>query len=535
MNKNSTKCAIMDICKTAFIVIFSITIIISVHAVPPATANVKAGVEHVVVFDAGSSGTRVHVFNLYKREDGGPLPVVDITVRSKQTLKVKPGLSAFAEKLDMEGTKSAMLELLDFANRFVPIAKRPRTPLLLKATAGLRAVKATSAEAVLEAVRNVFRKSEYQFVGPWVQIIPGYEEGGLSWVTANYLKGTFDPKANGKENPATHDSESDSGSIGVLELGGGSLQVTMQVDAARKIPEKDRFDFKIPNGRSYHVFAHSYLGFGQDYAQTVAMEKHADKNTVHNVVPIKPAGDPCYPKGYERYWSVEGCEASGTGTKELCADAKSKIVKGLGNGGQCYDQAIAFLQNSGADAPGKYSIPPLHGHFIAIENFWYVRNDLNLPMKWGKDERNKAIHKACETTTVAESNLNKPKDPKGCFALSYQNALIDTLKTRKENGAEVEIIHEINGADVDWALGAAIVHSIKKKSVIVVSDGIESYDTFKPTFMTVTFEMIGLIVAIAFLYMCFCRRLIFGFGKQGLSSSTDGIGNGILGSANKLV
>ena len=151
MNKNSTKCAIMDICKTAFIVIFSITIIISVHAVPPATANVKAGVEHVVVFDAGSSGTRVHVFNLYKRKDGGPLPVVDITVRSKQTLKVKPGLSAFAEKLDMDGTKSAMLELLDFANRFVPIAKRPRTPLLLKATAGLRAVKATSAEAVLEA------------------------------------------------------------------------------------------------------------------------------------------------------------------------------------------------------------------------------------------------------------------------------------------------------------------------------------------------------------------------------------------------
>ena len=68
-----------------------------------------------------------------------------------------------------------------------------------------------------------------------------------------------------------NDSESDSGSIGVLELGGGSLQVTMQVDAARKIPEKDRFDFKIPNGRSYHVFAHSYLGFGQDYAQTVAM------------------------------------------------------------------------------------------------------------------------------------------------------------------------------------------------------------------------------------------------------------------------
>ena len=121
------------------------------------------------------------------------------------------------------------------------------------------------------------------------------------------------------------------------------------------------------------------------------------------------------------------------------------------------------------------------------------------------------------------------------FCIELSKCFNRYTENTKENGAEVEIIHEINGADVDWALGAAIVHSIKKKSVIVVSDGIESYDTFKPTFMTVTFEMIGLIVAIAFLYMCFCRRLIFGFGKQGLSSSTDGIGNGILGSANKLV
>ena len=67
--------------------------------------------------------------------------MVDVSVRSKQTLKVKPGLSSFAEKLDLDGTKNGMLELLDFANRFVPRSKRRSTPLLLKATAGLRAVK----------------------------------------------------------------------------------------------------------------------------------------------------------------------------------------------------------------------------------------------------------------------------------------------------------------------------------------------------------------------------------------------------------
>ena len=54
---------------------------------PLDAADTKSGPTHIVVFDAGSSGTRVHVFNLYKRKDHGPLPVVDVSVRSKQTLR----------------------------------------------------------------------------------------------------------------------------------------------------------------------------------------------------------------------------------------------------------------------------------------------------------------------------------------------------------------------------------------------------------------------------------------------------------------
>eukprot|EP00943_MAST-04B_sp_MAST-4B-sp1_P006713 g6713.t1 len=498
-------------------------------------ADKSRGVEHVVVFDAGSSGTRVHVFNLYKRKDKGPLPVVDISVREKQTLKVKPGLSAFAEKLDLEGTKTAMLELLDFANRFVPLSKRASTPLILKATAGLRAVKASSAEAVLEAVRSVFRKSSYQFVGPWVQIIPGYEEGGLSWVAANYLKGTFDPPKKTPGSKATvHTSDSDSGSVGVIELGGGSLQVTLQVDAARKLPEKDTFNFKVPNGPSYHVYAHSYLGFGQDYAQKAVMSKYGDASD-GSTNPIAPNGDPCYPKGYERSWSVAGCEASAQGNKAACADAGSKVVKGTGDARKCNDLVNKFLKEGGPDAPGQYFVPPLRGHFIAIENFWYVRNDLKLPMDLSPDARQKAVKLACESTTVAENKDSKK--PKACFALSYHSALIDTLKARKEDGADVEVIHELNGADVDWALGAAIVQSIKNDNSVVVSDGdlSDSYDSFAPAYAVATFEIAGLVMTIAVLYTCVCRSLIFGRGKDLNGRAAGSIGISVLGGSNKLV
>ncbi|CAE8710767.1 unnamed protein product [Polarella glacialis] len=54
------------------------------------------GLQQVLVMDAGSSGTRIHIFNLL--QDSGHVPRVDQTVRSRQTLKVKPGLSQFALK-----------------------------------------------------------------------------------------------------------------------------------------------------------------------------------------------------------------------------------------------------------------------------------------------------------------------------------------------------------------------------------------------------------------------------------------------------
>ena len=501
---------------------------------PLDAADKSFGPMHIVVFDAGSSGTRVHVFNLYKRKDHGPLPVVDVSVRSKQTLKVKPGLSSFAEKLDLEGTKTAMLELLDFANRFVPRSKRRSTPLLLKATAGLRAVKASSAEAVLDAVRNVFRESEYQFIGPWVEIIPGFEEGGLSWVAANYLKGTFNPKKDPSSKASTHDSESDSGSIGVLELGGGSLQVTLQVDAARQLPIEDTFNFQIPQGRSYHVYAHSYLGFGQDYAQRAVMKKYGDVANP-GATPPAPNDDPCYPKGYERRWTVAACEASGGSGG--CADASSKIVKGAGESKKCYEMVSKFLKEGGPKAPGQYFVPPVRGKFIAIENFWYVRNDLKLPFDASSSARAKAAKTACEDNT-ASANLDKPKKPKSCFALSYQNALFDTLKARKSDGADIEIIHELNGADVDWALGAAIVHYIKKQNTVVVSeDAVKTYDSFLPAYVTTTAEIGGMIITMATLYVCVCRGLLFGQGKTLDGRPAHGIGLGVLGSStgNKLV
>ena len=120
----------------------------------------------------------------------------------------------------------------------------------------------------------------------------------------------------------------------------------------------------------------------------------------------------------------------------------------------------------------------------------------------------------------------------------YQNALFDTLKARKSDGADIEIIHELNGADVDWALGAAIVHYIKKQNTVVVSDdAVKSYNSFLPAYVTTTAEIGGMIITMATLYVCVCRGLLFGQGKGLNGRPAHGIGLGVLGgnAGNKLV
>merc|ERR1711964_581223 len=96
-------------------------------------------------------------------------------------------------------------------------------PALLKATAGLRAVQhVEKAEAILQRVRETLAKSGYRFEMSWADIIKGKEEAGLAWVAANYLQGNFVAPS------------SSASSLGIIEMGGGSTQVTFEVNPVEK-------------------------------------------------------------------------------------------------------------------------------------------------------------------------------------------------------------------------------------------------------------------------------------------------------------
>ncbi|KPP58894.1 hypothetical protein Z043_123240 [Scleropages formosus] len=88
---------------------------------------------------------------------------------------IKPGLSAYADEPDK--CKDGVQELLGVAMETVPMALWKSTPVVLKATAGLRLLPGEKATHLLDKVRNVFSESPFLSRADSVSIMDGTDEG----------------------------------------------------------------------------------------------------------------------------------------------------------------------------------------------------------------------------------------------------------------------------------------------------------------------------------------------------------------------
>jgi apyrase len=121
-----------------------------------------------IVIDGGSTGTRIHVFE-YRVENGSP--VYDFGPDGLATMRVNPGLSAFAE--DPDGAGGSLTELLEFGKGRVPRGRWGETEVRLMATAGLRLLESDLQQRILDSCRQVLRSSGFKFRDEWASIITG--------------------------------------------------------------------------------------------------------------------------------------------------------------------------------------------------------------------------------------------------------------------------------------------------------------------------------------------------------------------------
>lgn len=196
---------------------------------------------YAVVIDAGSTGSRVLAYTFHESYLGGYL------VLDKELFEYnKPGLSSFAKEPQKGVEKIA--DLLEKAKKEIPKEYWNQTPLILKATAGLRLLPAEQADNLLDAVRNLFKKTPFLTNDKSIEIMDGTDEGIFSWFTVNFLLNKINL------NPAQ--------TVAALDLGGGSTQVTFSAVTPSSFKDKENIHEALAPSGPIPVFTHSYLGLG---------------------------------------------------------------------------------------------------------------------------------------------------------------------------------------------------------------------------------------------------------------------------------
>ncbi|EFJ10325.1 hypothetical protein SELMODRAFT_183978 [Selaginella moellendorffii] len=250
-----------------------------------------------VIFDAGSSGSRVHVFRF-----SSDLELLAMDNGLELFRQLKPGLSYYAS--DPRAAANSLKPLLDAALKVVPENLQGKTPVRLGATAGLRTLPGGKANEILEEVRDLLTNSSFKFDPSWVSILDGADEGSFQWVTVNYLLGRL-----GKDLSET---------VGIVDLGGGSVQMAYAIteeDAAKAPKAAAGEDAYVKTltllGKTYYLYVHSYLHYGllAARAEVLRLVKTNDEN-------------PCVTSGFkgQYVYGSETFDAVGGADFDRCSD-----------------------------------------------------------------------------------------------------------------------------------------------------------------------------------------------------------------------
>ncbi|XP_069787979.1 ectonucleoside triphosphate diphosphohydrolase 6 [Narcine bancroftii] len=369
-----------------------------------------------IMFDAGSTGTRIHVFKFTQMANESP-KLADETFKA-----LKPGLSAYSDKPHL--STKGIQDLLEVAKDSIPHDYWASTPLVLKATAGLRLLPGEKAQLLLDKVKEIFQSSPFRVSNDCVSIMDGTDEGISAWITVNFLK---DSLQDSKQNTA-----------GMLDLGGGSTQITflplsemtLQTSPIDYITSIQMFN------RTYTLYSHSYLGLGLMSARLAILGGIEGRPTEkdHDLV------SSCLSPGFKAEWKHAEIVYS---------------IKGQKAGEPLYDSCYARIE--------KMLYKKVHKpeevqniSFYAFSYYYDTAVDVGLidKEKGGTlkvEDYGRAAKQVCQSMEYGSTDK-----PFLCMDLVYITVLLQELGF--QNDAVLKLARKINGVESSWALGATFYY-----------------------------------------------------------------------------
>ncbi|XP_067845416.1 ectonucleoside triphosphate diphosphohydrolase 6 [Heptranchias perlo] len=365
-----------------------------------------------IMFDAGSTGTRIHVFKFTQMPNESPK-------LAHETFKaLKPGLSAYSDKPNL--STKGIQDLLYIAKESVPSDRWASTPLVLKATAGLRLLPGEKAQHLLDKVKEVFQSSPFLVTDDCVSIMDGTDEGISAWITINFL---IDSLQGSKHNTA-----------GMLDLGGGSTQITFLPHSEMTLqtsPIDCITSIQMFNS-TYTLYSHSYLGLGLMSARLAILGGTEGR-------PLEKGQELvscCLSPDYKAEWEHADIAYS---------------IKGQKAGEPLYDSCYARIE--------KILYKKVHKpeevanlSFYAFSYYYDRAVDVGLidEEKGGTlkvEDYGIAAKRVCQN--MESESTDKPFL---CMDLVYITVLLQELGFQKD--AVFKLARKINGVESSWALGA---------------------------------------------------------------------------------
>lgn len=391
--------------------------------IPPRNGATKCpifGKRYGIMMDAGSTGSRTHVFEFDFHPDG------TIGLNKEIFEQVKPGLSSY--KGDPKAASDSIVPLMEVARRDVPVSAVPCTPVALKATAGLRLIGAKAATAILERVDAMIRTYGFDAPRDVAVVMDGRDEGPYAWITVNFLL----EHLGAASKPTT---------AAIMDMGGASTQIVFQPDrpdvALANAPAEFIYEATLL-GTKHRMYQNSYLGLGLKEAVKTAAKAQLKAGN--------GAAFACLPKGYEFAVSeTEKLTNGGAQSFEACAAAIGKAL--IDKSAPCGTAPCAFN--------GIYQ-PKLRDVFsgpIYAFSYFYDRIEAWLPED---GQITVGTYKTVGTKLCAsegsEGEMNKGTM---CADLAYLYTLL-TEGYGLVDSEKLYIKKKIKGIETAWALGAMI-------------------------------------------------------------------------------
>lgn len=372
----------------------------------------------VIIFDAGSSGTRIYVY-----------AVEGESAQSLHSFKVKPGLSSL-DPNDTQAMDNYFNSLVQSAEAVLSPQEKSQTPFILYATAGMRMLPIEEQNALINAARLSLAKQADQYGYPQpldedVRVISGTEEGGFIWITDNYLNGNL-----------AKDTLSTGNTVAALEMGGASSEIAFLSRQAK--------NFTLPytqKGQTYPIYSVAYDGMGANEALAkVAASGH-------------PQFAACFPVGAP--YPLTAPVFTGTGDLALCTQTIKSIFLDRSALEACRQETPGQCSGLGVHQPSNARV----NEYILTSAFYYLFDLLEIANKTVSYSSFSEEASGFCSLTWEEAKASYPKQDVNnlinyCFNAGLSQTLLDAW--RIDSSDNLRAVSSLGGTPVEWPLGAAL-------------------------------------------------------------------------------